>query len=117
VKQKAFIKRIIDAAMLLLLPVLMAEILTGSRFSVRGQPLTSYFVFFDEAKSVFLFYAEVAAMIGMFIVAGHYFGMILQKWRCGEKQESKDQLSCGRKIAKVLAFCIPVAVIAVVIFP
>ena len=28
-KQKALIKRIIDAAMLLLLPVLMAEILTG----------------------------------------------------------------------------------------
>jgi len=31
VKLKAFIKRIIDAAMLLLLPVLMAEILTGQQ--------------------------------------------------------------------------------------
>lgn len=69
--------------------------------------MRTHFVFFDETKSVFLFYAEVAAMIGMFIVAGHYFGAILQKWRCGKM---------GRKIAKVLAFCIPVAVIAVVIF-
>ncbi|MCM1496748.1 MAG: SUMF1/EgtB/PvdO family nonheme iron enzyme [Bacteroides sp.] len=69
--------------------------------------MRTHFVFFDERKSVFLFYAEVAAMIGMFIVAGHYFGMILQKWRCGEM---------GKKIAKVLAFCIPVLVIAVVIF-
>lgn len=69
--------------------------------------MRTHFVFFDETKSVFLFYAEVAAMIGMFIVTGHYFGVILQKWRCGEM---------GRKIAKVLAFCIPVAVIAVVIF-
>lgn len=69
--------------------------------------MRTHFVFFDETKSVFLFYAEVAAMIGMFIVAGHYLGVILQKWRCGEM---------GRKIAKVLAFCIPVAVIAVVIF-
>jgi len=31
VKRKAFIKRSIDAAMLLLLPVLMAEILTGQQ--------------------------------------------------------------------------------------
>jgi len=31
VKRKAFIKRIIDAAMILLLPVLMAEILTGQQ--------------------------------------------------------------------------------------
>ena len=69
--------------------------------------MRTHFVFFDETKSVFLFYAEVAAMIGMFIVAGHYFGMILQKWRCGE---------IGSKIAKILAFCIPIAVVAVVIF-
>ena len=69
--------------------------------------MRTHFVFFDETKFVFMFYAEVAAMIGMFIVAGHYLGLILQKWRCAEM---------GRKIAKVLAFCIPVAVIAVVIF-
>ncbi len=69
--------------------------------------MRTHFVFFDETKSVFLFYVEATAMIGMFIVAGHYFGVILQKWRCGEM---------GKKIAKVLAFCIPAAVVTVVIF-
>lgn len=69
--------------------------------------MRTHFVFFDETKSVFVFYMEVAAMIGMFIVAGHYFSVVLQKWRCGEM---------GKRIAKVLAFCIPVVVIVVVIF-
>ncbi|MCM1218035.1 MAG: SUMF1/EgtB/PvdO family nonheme iron enzyme [Lachnospiraceae bacterium] len=69
--------------------------------------MRTHFVFFDETKSVFLFYMEVVSMIGMFIVAGHYFGMILQKWRCG---------TMGKKIAKILAFCIPVVVIAASIF-
>ena len=69
--------------------------------------MQTHFVFFDETKSVLIFYVEVIAIIGMFIGAGHYFGAILQKWRCGE---------VGKKIAKVLAFCIPVIIIAIVIF-
>ncbi len=82
-------------------------------YAFVGQKMTDYlfmrthFVFFDETKPVLLYYAEVAAMIGMFIAAGHYLGVILQKWRCGEM---------GKKIAKILAFCIPAAVAAVVIF-
>ncbi len=96
-------------------------LLRGAAFGVAlfgvyafvGQKMTDYlfmrthFVFFDETKPVLLFYAEVAAMIGMFIAVGHYLGVILQKWRCGEM---------GKKIAKILAFCIPAAVAAVVIF-
>lgn len=69
--------------------------------------MRTHFVFFDETKSAPMFYAEVFAMIGMFIVAGHYLGAALQKWRC-------DKM--GNKLAKILAFCIPVVVVAVVIF-
>lgn len=101
-----------DVFLWLLRGVAFGTVLFGL-YAFAQQKMTDYlfmrthFVFFDETKSVFLFYTEVAAMIGMFLVAGHYFGMILQKWRCGEM---------GKKIAKVLAFCIPVVAIAVVIF-
>lgn len=46
--------------------------------------MQTHFVFLDETKSVFRFYAEMIAMIGMFIVAGHYLGALLKKWTCGK---------------------------------
>lgn len=96
-------------------------LLRGAAFSIvllgiygfMQQKMTDYlfmrthFVFFDETKPVWMFYVEVTAMIGMFIVAGHYLGLVLQKWRCGKM---------GKRAAKILAFCIPVVIIAAVIF-
>lgn len=96
-------------------------LLRGAAFSIvlfgiygfMQQKMTDYlfmrthFVFFDETKPVWMFYVEVIAMIGMFIVAGHYLGLILQKWRCGKM---------GKRAAKILAFCIPVVIIAAAIF-
>ena len=111
-KSKMPERKIADVFLWLLRGAAFGIVLFGI-YGFMQQKMTDYlfmqthFVFFDEAKSMLMFYAEVTAMIGMFIVAGHYLGVAMQKWRCGKT---------GKRIAKILAFCIPVVVIATVIF-
>ena len=106
-------ERKIDDLFLWLLRGAAFSIVLFGIYAFMQQKMTDYlfmrthFVFFDETKPVWMFYVEVTAMIGMFIAAGHYLGLILQKWRCGKM---------GKRVAKILAFCIPVVVIAAVIF-
>ncbi len=49
--------------------------------------LRAAFVFWDETKTAFLFFAEVIAMMGLFIAVGYYGSGWLTGGRCGQVQQ------------------------------
>lgn len=64
------------------------------------------FVFWDETKTAFLFFAEVIAMMGLFIAIGYYGSKLLTGGKCGQMKQ---------KLLKCLAFLVPVLLCAAVI--
>lgn len=68
--------------------------------------LRTAFVFWDETKTAFLFFAEVIAMMGLFIAIGYYVSKLLTGAKCGQMKQ---------KVLKCLAFLVPVLLCAAVI--
>lgn len=69
--------------------------------------LRTAFVFWDETKTAFLFFAEVIAMMGLFIAIGYYGSKLLTGGKCGQMKQ---------KVLKCLAFLVPVLLCAAVIW-
>ena len=68
--------------------------------------LRTAFVFWDETKTAFLFFAEVIGMMGLFIAIGYYSSKLLTGAECGQMKQ---------KVLKCLAFLVPVLLCAAVI--
>lgn len=81
-------------------------------FALARQNIADYlflrtaFVFWDETKTAFLYFAEVIAMMGLFIAIGYYGSKLLTGGKCGQMKQ---------KVLKCLAFLVPVLLCAVVI--
>jgi len=68
--------------------------------------LRTAFIFWDETKTAFLFFAEVIAMMGLFIAIGYYGSKLLTGGKCGRMKQN---------VLKCLAFLVPVLLCAAVI--